>query len=660
MILAHGALHRALYGRGEVEVEERPVDATDSAQVPGITSLGTNTAFLQRRRRRLISAGGRPARSARLNIGSHWPRGPMAGQPKPETERARRAGEVPLDGLRGRPSVELAAEVDEALDSPRVHVVDGGAVEDDGPEERLGGRRRRGKVLGVRLDRRRRRRHGLVPRTVARMVVVRRRCSAGRAGDVLDQAVDVLGLVEVVEPLGEAVDEDARVHLVDPDGWVGAIFTIEREEDVVCGGASWRRGRVVRKGLRAADGVTVRIAVVRVTVDAGPAEEAAPGPREAEKQQGRRKGDGDVDAVLEGGEEGHEDADEVDDDVGRRHEPRLEDVVRRGDEVDDGVDDEGGEAGHGDVVEHRRQGVQGEEQDGAVEEAGQGRPDAGLGQDGGAAERAGGGVGAEEGPEEVGAADGDELLGRLDSVVVDAAERLADGDVLDHEDDDGGREVRQQGRDQLRAQARRPRVREAPGQRAGDAEPVLAVRQPAVHQEADEGVEQDGEGHAQGAEHLPRAPVPRLPPRHAFAVPLDGGQQGEGRQPHGGVEPRARQAAGGVDEDAVGGGPGVDAVDAEEGGHLAQGDGDGGGGDEGRDGDVGDELDDPVEAEQAEDEEDGAGEEGERLGDLLGPELARVLLEDPGADFADEEGDYRRCLWDVVVGLEYCFCRLSD
>jgi hypothetical protein len=125
------------------------------------------------------------------------------------------------------------------------------------------------------------------------------------------------------------------------------------------------------------------------------------------------------------------------------------------------VDDEGREAGRRDVEENGRQGVQGQEHDDGGEDTGEGSADTSLGLDGRAREGASGRVAAEEGTKDVGKANGDELLGGVDDVVVDAAERLGDGDVFDQENQDGGRDVTGDGREDLGVDTRSANMLEA-------------------------------------------------------------------------------------------------------------------------------------------------------------------------------------------------------
>ncbi len=69
------------------------------------------------------------------------------------------------------------------------------------------------------------------------------------------------------------------------------------------------------------------------------------------------------------------------------------------------------------------------------------RANTGLRLDGSARERASSWISSKERAENVGHSDGYKFLRRVDSVVVDATERLRDGDMLNEEDNYGGRNI---------------------------------------------------------------------------------------------------------------------------------------------------------------------------------------------------------------------------
>lgn len=113
------------------------------------------------------------------------------------------------------------------------------------------------------------------------------------------------------------------------------------------------------------------------------------------------------------------------------------------------MDDDSGETGIRDIPEDLGEGVEREQDNDGGNDTSKGGAHTGLGLDGSTGEGSGGRVGAEEGPEQVGDTDGDELLRGIDDIVVDATKGLGDGDVLDEHDDDGGRQLRDKGLDNL-------------------------------------------------------------------------------------------------------------------------------------------------------------------------------------------------------------------
>ncbi len=210
------------------------------------------------------------------------------------------------------------------------------------------------------------------------------------------------------------------------------------QEDVAersLGGAS--EGAVLREPARVVSNNVV--AEHRGHPDA--AQEPTLGTQDAVKEHRGGEADGAVDAVLDGRKDGNDDANEENEDLQGRDEPELIHGVGRGDQVAHGVDDDGGERCVRDVVEHRGQGVDGEEDHDGSDNTGKGSSHTGLGLDGGTAERTSSGISTQERTENIGHTNGHHLLGGVDGVVVDTAERLRDGDVLNQQDDDGGRQV---------------------------------------------------------------------------------------------------------------------------------------------------------------------------------------------------------------------------
>lgn len=268
--------------------------------------------------------------------------------------------------------------------------------------------------------------------------------------DVNGEVIQVAGRVDVVEALAKAVDEHARVRGLDLNLRVRQVGPVEGDE---------RRVGLLLKVIRVRGGVATDT-VPRNGLGVHSAEEPAGALGDAEEKQGSRSGDCHVDAVLDRGEDGDEDTGKEDDKLERRGLPVLVHFPRRRDKITDGVDNDGRKTGGRDEEEDGRQGIESEKNDDSGKDTSEGRPDASLGLDGSAGEGAGGRVAAEERTEDVGETNGDEFLGRVDDVVVDTTERLGDGNVLNQEDQDGGRDVRAKGRQDLGVEARSTNVLE--------------------------------------------------------------------------------------------------------------------------------------------------------------------------------------------------------
>ena len=151
----------------------------------------------------------------------------------------------------------------------------------------------------------------------------------------------------------------------------------------------------------------------------------------AEEEHGNGNANGRVDAIFDAGKDRDQDSGEKDDDFQRGNPPELVDGVWGSDEVADSVDNHGGKGRVRDIKEDGRQSVDGQENHDGGKQASQGSPNAGFGFDRSAGERPSGGIGAEERTKQIGHADGYHFLGRINGVVVDAAERLRNGNMFD-------------------------------------------------------------------------------------------------------------------------------------------------------------------------------------------------------------------------------------
>ncbi len=150
--------------------------------------------------------------------------------------------------------------------------------------------------------------------------------------------------IDVVEPLAEAVYDNAWVRNLDPDVGVGAILVVERQVRLPDN----------ERRLAIADAAAARAD----PVDLGAAEEPAAGLGDAHEHDGHREADDEVDAGLEVGENHDDDGGEEGERLKRRHLPEAVHDVGRRDEIADGVDDEARQTRRRDVEEHRRQHVE--------------------------------------------------------------------------------------------------------------------------------------------------------------------------------------------------------------------------------------------------------------------------------------------------------------
>ena len=157
-----------------------------------------------------------------------------------------------------------------------------------------------------------------------------------------------------------------------------------------------------------------------VNLDA--AEEAALGLENAEEKDSKGQADCAVNAVLDGGEDGHENTDEENEDFEGRNEPELIDSVGGRDEITDSMDNDGGEGGVWDIVENGRQSIDGQQNHDSGDNTGEGSAHTGLRLNSGTTERACSGVSTKEGAQHVGNTDGHHFLGWVDGVVVDTTE----------------------------------------------------------------------------------------------------------------------------------------------------------------------------------------------------------------------------------------------
>jgi hypothetical protein len=111
------------------------------------------------------------------------------------------------------------------------------------------------------------------------------------------------------------------------------------------------------------------------------------------------------------------------------------------------MDDDTSKTCVGNVEEDSSKGIESKQDDNSSDDTSEGSSDTSLGLDGSSGERSSGGVGSKEGTEKVANTNGDEFLGGVDNIVVDTAERLGDGNMLNQDNDDGGGKLRDEGFD---------------------------------------------------------------------------------------------------------------------------------------------------------------------------------------------------------------------
>lgn len=250
-------------------------------------------------------------------------------------------------------------------------------------------------VVGVLVATRPRAR--VVPWTVAHADLAHVPPTAHVRLDVVDERVVEQRDVRVQRTLLEAVHDDARRGRLDAYG---------RVQDAGALGEGYEH---------LADGGLLR-------VERDTAEEVPAGVRDAHEEQRERRADRGVDTVLDCREHGDEYRSEPDDELEGGHAPEGEHLAGRGDEIGDGVDDDGGETRARDPEEGGGEAVERDDNDDGSEDTRSRGTDTGLRLERGAGEGAGGGVGTEDRADGIRDTDGDELLVGVDLVAVQTTE----------------------------------------------------------------------------------------------------------------------------------------------------------------------------------------------------------------------------------------------
>lgn len=201
-------------------------------------------------------------------------------------------------------------------------------------------------------------------RTYAEAAIASRVCSASLCEDDLDQMIQIVVGVGVIVAFGKSVDEDAGVWGLKLDCWVGSVMVVNGQESVAYGKmmlgvvlAHTIGPRCCTRGRRI---VALRLdfitAVEKMIADDGvnlhASEEATPCLESSEDEQSERNAYGGVDTILNGAEDGDEDASKEDDNLKGRNLPEAVDNSWRGDQITNGVNNDRGEGGIRNVEEN--------------------------------------------------------------------------------------------------------------------------------------------------------------------------------------------------------------------------------------------------------------------------------------------------------------------
>lgn len=165
--------------------------------------------------------------------------------------------------------------------------------------------------------------------------------------------IEVATGIRIVEAFSKAIDVNARIRPIHNNAGIGAILVVNGQETgsqrrvrffsnrFLCAkvgfGTSWRR----------ADGA-----------DACNSQETTTAKEETPDDNGKRYTDCSVDAILNAGEDRHENTSQEDDHLERRDSPKVQNDLGRCDDVSDRVDDDCGKRGIGNIVKDCREGIE--------------------------------------------------------------------------------------------------------------------------------------------------------------------------------------------------------------------------------------------------------------------------------------------------------------
>ncbi|EGX95530.1 hypothetical protein CCM_00184 [Cordyceps militaris CM01] len=570
---------------------------------------------------------------------------------------------VPVHGTRGSVAVQLVAHVNQRLGGSDINVVHRGKVKDNGLENWPGVVD--GLLQGITWRR-------VVPGTILSRIVsqlnrIKQRattyanfadkCNIGSASLLENgrrEVVQVARRVGVVEAFGEAVHVDTRIRALKIDSRVGAVFVVKWQET-----SSERLFGISNEGVLSTQAGHGAVRRRGDSADAGNAKEATAAQEQAPNNNSKGNADCGVNAILNGGEDGHQDTGEENDNFERRDTPELQNHLGRSNDVADSVDDDTSQRSVGNVVEDGRQSVDGEKDNNGSDDTGKGRAYTGLGFDGCAGEGSGSRVGSEKRSKQVAHTDGDKFLRWVDDIVVDTAKRLGNGNMLNEHDNDGGRKFRSKGADDFRTILEWSVMHKPLALTSGNILDERKLEVLLVAGNIDGGtngsVEENDKCSAQGRDEEEGLGPVRLLLGHVGAEATNQVEHEKRGQAQGRINVGMRQPLEGVDDDAVGGVAGVDLGDAHELGDLAGDDVDAGARHEGANGGQGDDLDDPAEAGESHEEDDGAADDGEGRGDNVTLDVRQDILgvENNVSGYLGHDGDGLRASYtngDVLGG----------
>ena len=259
--------------------------------------------------------------------------------------------------------------------------------------------------------------------------------------------VKVASRVGIVEAFGETVDEDTWVRAVDLDARVGSILMIDRQETGTHRRLIGVLGNDLALLVPETGGGAATSASGLDSSNLGNTKESTLGEEESPENDSEGNSHSSVNTVLNGAENDNENTSDEDDKIQRSHTVKLDGGSQRGDDIHHSVDNDGSKRGVWNVVEQLGERIEGEQDNNGSDNTGEWGTNTSLGLDSSSGERSSSRISTEERTKQVGNADGNKLLGRVNDIVVDSAERLGNGNMLDKHNNDGARKLASKGLD---------------------------------------------------------------------------------------------------------------------------------------------------------------------------------------------------------------------